>query len=417
VLGVLAPGRRGLKLVLLGWGLLVFARIYGEPPLLGHVIGVLPDMSRIQFFRYGTATLELPVILLAALGLDDVTRAPAHRRRLLWGALAVVGVVIGAALYARPVVHSLGSTFERRAYFRVSVAWGVLSVVALAAAALVRQGRVRGALLALVVAVDAVALFAVPEFSAPRATTVDHTPVAYLRQHLGEARFFTLGPISPDYGSYFGLSSIAVDDFPPKSYAAYVHARLDPVVAFTGFRPAGQPSAQQELMRHLGGYRSVGVRYVLTPAGQSLPQSPTTFRLVFRSPTTRIYQLAGASPYFEAPGCQVTSNGRQSAQVTCAQTTTLIRRETWLAGWSARVDGRPMPIRRVDDLFQAITLPSGRHRVTFSFVPPGMGWAGLGLLGGCVLMCIPTLAGRLVRRRADRHTTAPGPAPEPLPTT
>ena len=30
-LGLLAPGRRGLKLVLLGWGLLVFARIYGVP--------------------------------------------------------------------------------------------------------------------------------------------------------------------------------------------------------------------------------------------------------------------------------------------------------------------------------------------------------------------------------------------------
>ena len=83
VLGVLAPGRRGLKLVLLGWALLVFARIYGEPPLLGHVLGVLPDMSRIQFFRYGTGTLELPVILLAALGLDDVARAPVYRAACL----------------------------------------------------------------------------------------------------------------------------------------------------------------------------------------------------------------------------------------------------------------------------------------------------------------------------------------------
>ena len=82
-LGLARPGRRGLKLVLLGWALLVFARIYGEPPLLGHIIGVLPGMSRIQFFRYGTAALELPVIVLAALGLDDLARVPAHRRRLL----------------------------------------------------------------------------------------------------------------------------------------------------------------------------------------------------------------------------------------------------------------------------------------------------------------------------------------------
>ncbi len=84
-LGLLGHGRRGLKLVLLGWALLVFARIYGVP-LLGQVLGVLPGISRIQFYRYGTAALELPVILLAALGLDDVARVPAHRRRVVWGA-------------------------------------------------------------------------------------------------------------------------------------------------------------------------------------------------------------------------------------------------------------------------------------------------------------------------------------------
>ena len=416
VLGLVAPGRRGLKLVLFGWALLVFARIYGEPPLLGHILGVLPDMSRIQFFRYGTGTLELPVILLAALGLDDLARVPAYRRRLLGGVLGVIGVVIAAALYARPVVHSLGTTFEHRAYFRISVLWGVLSVVAAAAVALVRDARMRGGLLALLLAIDAVALFAVPEFSAPRATTVDRAPVTYLRQHLGEGRFYTLGPIAPDYGSYFGLGSIAVDDFPPQDFAHYVHTRLDPVVAFTGFRPSGRPSAQQELMRHLNGYRSVGVRYVLTPAGQSLPQSPSTLRLVFRSPSTRIYQLAGASPYFAAPGCQVTSSDRQSAVVTCSQPATLTRRETWLAGWSALVDGQPAPIHRVDGLFQAIAVPPGRHRITFSFAPPGMGWAGIGLLLGCALMLVPTLAGRLARGRSEPRASSTGVPPEPVPT-
>jgi hypothetical protein len=416
VLGLVAPGRRGLKLVLLGWTLLVFARIYGEPPVLGHVLGVLPGMSRIQFFRYGTGTLELPVILLAALGLDDVARAPRYRR-VLAGALALIGLVAAAALYARPVAHSLGTTFEHRAFFRISVAWGALSVAAAAAVALVRHARVRGVSLALLVAVETVALFAVPEFSAPRAASVDLSPVTYLRRHVGEGRFYTLGPIAPDYGSYFGLGSIAVDDFPPKDYAVYVHKRLDPVVAFTGFRAKGRPSALQELMRHLDGYRSVGVRYVLTSAKQSLPQSQSTFRLVFSSSTTRIYQLAGAAPYFEAPGCQVTSSARQSALVACPRPTVLIRRETWLNGWSARVDGKPTPIHRVDGLFQAIAVPAGRHRITFSFTPPGMGWAGIGLLVGCALMLVPTLAGRLARRRSERPEPATDASPQPLPTT
>jgi hypothetical protein len=409
VVGVLALGRRGLRLVLLGWALLVFSRMYGQPPLLGHVLGVLPDMSRIQFYRYGTAALELPVILLAALGLDDLARVPTHWRRLLLGVLAVSAALTAAAFAARPIVNSLGTEFDHNTFFTTSVVWGGLVAAAVAAVTLVRRARPRAALLALLMAVDALALFVVPEFSAPRATTLDLAPVAYLRQHLGEARFFTLGPIVPNYGSYFRLASLGIDDFPPKAYAHFVHARLDPVVGFTGFRPAGR-SAEQELLRHLRGYRSAAVRYVLTPAGQPLPTSRTTFRLVFRSPTTRIYRLARPSPYFGAAGCRVTSSDRQSAWVTCRRQTTLIRRETMLPGWSAQLDGRPAAIHRNHGLFQAVTVPAGSHHVTFSFTPPGMDWALLGLLGGCVLMGVPGLARLLARWRSSGQAQPEAPA-------
>jgi hypothetical protein len=37
-----------------------------------------------------------------------------------------------------------------------------------------------------------------------------------------------------------------------------------------------------------GGMQSAAVAYVLTPAGQTLPESPSTFTLVFRSPSTGI---------------------------------------------------------------------------------------------------------------------------------
>jgi hypothetical protein len=181
------------------------------------------------------------------------------------------------------------------------------------------------------------------------------------------------------------------------------------VVGFTGFRPAGR-SAEQELLRHLRGYRSAAVRYVLTPAGQPLPTSRTTFRLVFRSPTTRIYRLARPSPYFGAAGCRVTSSDRQSAWVTCRRQTTLIRRETMLPGWSAQLDGRPAAIHRNHGLFQAVTVPAGSHHVTFSFTPPGMDWALLGLLGGCVLMGVPGLARLLARWRSSGQAQPEAPA-------
>ena len=408
VLGLLAPGRRGLKLVLVGWTVLAFARMYDQPPLLGHVIGVLPAMSRIQFYRYGTPALELPVIVLAALGLDDLVRVPAHRRRLLWSALGMMGVVMAAALYAWSIVVSTGMQFAHDRYFDASVVWGALIPALAAAVAVLRRARARAALLTLLVAVDALVLFAVPQFSAPRRTTIDLAPVTYLRRHLGEARFFTLGPIDPNYGSYFGLASFGVDDFPPEAYVHYVRARLDPFAAFTGFQLKG-PAPENELVHHLRRYASAGVRYVLTPAARVLPVKPATLRLVFRSPSTKIYELAHVSPYFGAPGCRVTSSNLETAWLTCRRPTTLIRRETWFAGWSARLDGRPTAVRRIDGLYQAVSVPAGSHHVTFSFAPPGMGWAWLGLLGGCALMCTPGVSRRLARGRSGAKAPVPGP--------
>jgi uncharacterized membrane protein YfhO len=91
--------------------------------------------------------------------------------------------------------------------------------------------------------------------------------------------------------------------------------------------------------------------------------------------------------------------------VVCPRSTTLIRRETWYAGWSARLDGHATASRRADGLFQTVTVPAGSHQITFSYAPPGMNWALLGLLAGCALMLSPT-----VRARQKREGTIARPS-------
>jgi hypothetical protein len=164
------------------------------------------------------------------------------------------------------------------------------------------------------------------------------------------------------------------------------------------------------LLRHLDGLRFAGVRYVVSPRHQSLPRTSSTLRLVFRSSTTNVYRLVGARPDVEAPGCGVIPSGRESVRVTCSRPTTLVRRETWLPGWSARIDGRPATIREAARLFQAVTVPAGSHRVTFAFAPPGMGWALLGFVAGCALLLGSTLRPSSVIARASsrwRGTSTP----------
>jgi hypothetical protein len=389
-LGAFSRGRRGLRLILSGWILLAFARMYGQVPLLGHVLGWPPGMTRIAFFRYATPALELPVVVLAGLGLDDLVRVPGHRRRALWAAGVMLILVAAAALGARPLASTLGAKYDSRPYYALSVAWGALIVIALAVAARRREPPLRARLLCAVLAVDALVLFAAPQLAAPRHVQVDPGPAAFLSRHLGEGRFFTLGPLQPNYGSYYGIAEADINDLPiPQAYADYIRHHLDRYVSpplFVGNSGGGRnpflPSSAAELLHNLSGYRQLGVGYVLTPSGQALGQSPSGFQLAAKTPTAWIYHLTGAAPYFTAPGCAVRSSERQQAILTCPRATTLVRRETDLPGWSAQVDGANAPINSSQKLFEAVRVPAGRHTVSFGYAPPGITWGAIGFLAG-----------------------------------
>jgi hypothetical protein len=401
-LGLISRGRRGLRLVLAAWLLLVFARMYGQIPSLGHVLGWLPGMARVAFFRYGTPALEFTLIVLAALGVDDLVRVPEHRRRALWGAVAMLVLIGVAAIGARPLASELGAKYSARPYFEVAVGWGALIVLGVAAAGTKWAWERRGVLLCAVMAIDALALFVAPELSAPRSVRVDTAPAAYLSRHLGQGRFFTLGPLQPNYGSYFGIGSANINDLPvPTAYASYIRNRLDHYVdptVFVGNTGGGRnpffPSTAQELLQNVAGYRAAGVSYVLSPRGQNFGANGGVFTLVDRTATTNIYRLSGAASYFSAARCNVRSGDRQSATVSCPSQSTLVRLETDLPGWSATVAGRNAAISQVDGLFQSVSVPAGTHTVRFSYSPAHVGWGAIAFLAGVI-----ALATAGVRRR------------------
>jgi hypothetical protein len=415
LIGLFSKGRRGLRLTLLVWIVLALARIYGQPPLLGDVLGVFPGISRVAFYRYAFPSLEVAVVILAALGLDSVARGLHTRRRVLWIGLASFVLVAVAALAASRVSHEVESGLSPHSYFGVSAICAAAIVLAGVTFALVRNSRIRTSLVALLVVVEAIVLFAIPEGSAPRQVHVDLTPVAFLKKHLGNSRFFTLGPLQPNYGSYFGIGSLNVNDIPiPEAFSTYVHARLDSVVqphvfvgTYGGGRPASAPSPEDELLRNLPGYRMAAVAYVLVPARQALPQTATTFKLVFRGDNTWIYHLAGAVPYFTAtnPNCRTTAQGRQSVRLSCPGPTVLVRRETDLPGWSVRVDGHPSRLHRFDHLFQAVNIEPGKHQVTFGYSPPHIRWGFVAFAAGCLWLLLAPIVTRRSAAPASEGTS------------
>ena len=410
LLGLFSANRKGLRLMLLGFLALALARIYGLSPL-AEVLGWLPGMSRIAFLRYAFPSVELAVVILAALGLDELTRHRSPRRRVVLAVTAAsLGAVAVSAASAMSLARKLGAGFDERAYVGGSLLWGSTVVVLGSVIVLAAGSRTRTWLAAVVVAADALVLFTFAEASAPRSVHVDRAPVAFLRQHLGTSRFFTLGPLQPNYGSYFGLGQLNVNDIPiPKLFADHVRSRLDQDVdptVFVGNTGGGRspkvPPPKQELLRNLNGYREAAVAYVLTPPGEAMPESATSFRLVFRSASTWIYRLNGASTYFTAADadCTLQVANREDVRLVCPHATTLVRRETDLPGWSARVDGKPVAVHRFGDMFQAVSVGSGSHTVTFHYSPPHMRWAFAAFVAGCVwLLFVPLLNSKSEGRR------------------
>jgi len=81
--------------------------------------------------------------------------------------------------------------------------------------------------------------------------------------------------------------------------------------------------------------------------------------------------------------------------------------DTWYQGWTAELDGRPVPILRANAAFRALRVPAGRHRAVFRFRPASV-TAGFWISGLSLLLLLPA-----VMVLAGRGPQAPLPAADP----
>jgi hypothetical protein len=81
----------------------------------------------------------------------------------------------------------------------------------------------------------------------------------------------------------------------------------------------------------------------------------------------------------------------------------VVLNDTWYPGWKATVDGREVPIERVDYVFRGVRVGPGEHTIAFTYEPLSfrLGWivSLLGLLGLAVALAL----GLRGRRRAARE--------------
>ena len=405
--GLYASRLRSLRFALLAWTILSFGRTYGVQPFQ-HVVNALPGMGDVAFYRYSSASWALALIVLAAFGLDDLARERVPRRWVLISCLVSTIFLALIASGSRSEVDRLVGAANHDAWTGASVGWAIAIIGVTVVAGLFLRGRVRTLVLVAMVALDAVVMFAVPELSAPQSVKLDTAPISFLQRHLGTYRFYSIGTIQPNYGSYFGLSSLDANDLPvPKLWATFLTHQLDPNASPPVFNGSSRtvangPTSLAEFGQHFSAFERVGVKYLVVPTGTALPTLLPTEALhrVFSDRTAQIYQLPSPRPMYSTLSgtCTMKPESTERATVTCPSPQTLVRNELYMKGWSASLNGRAVDVSSYDDVLQQVHVPAGTSVITFTFTPPHvvLGYAAF-LLGLACLIVLP------FRRRARHH--------------
>jgi uncharacterized membrane protein YfhO len=190
-----------------------------------------------------------------------------------------------------------------------------------------------------------------------------------------------MGYIMPNYGSYFGIASINTNNEPtPKTWNAYIPKHLNsnvyPSQQFTGIDkldPNGITPAQA-FLKNLANYEEVSVKYVVvrngllpTDVAQNYP-----IKQVYTDNYFTIYQLANVKPYFQVIDgtCKLSTRSRDAVAADCTKPSTIIRRELYAPGWSARINDKAAPVSKSGEIFQQVRLPKGITTIEFNYTPP-----------------------------------------------
>jgi hypothetical protein len=114
-----------------------------------------------------------------------------------------------------------------------------------------------------------------------------------------------------------------------------------------------------------------------------------------------------------APGATVEGSARivrdeperVEVEASCRTPAYLMLADTFDPGWSATVDGRPVPIRPADVAFRAVYLPSGEHRVVFRYRPAGFALGLAVSLAGAAVCALAVAWPRALPALRPAHDT------------
>ncbi|MBU2766115.1 YfhO family protein [Acidithiobacillus ferrivorans] len=253
-------------LLLIIYIILSFIRILGLP---GHsIINHIPLLTETMFTRYSSISWGLAVVILAMFTLERLNEKKNIARMALAVALLVltVGISVETAL----------SAIKHNKYLFISLLYASFMLAIFFVMYVFLPLKNRRYMVALLLIVDCSIMFIAPELSGMHPGKVDKPAIRFLHSNLGLQRFYTLGPIEPNYSAYFDIASINHNYLPiATNWATYVRRNIFPPLSKSSdvifWAPwYGGNTGVESFIDRVNNYERLGVRYVVINKGQSL---------------------------------------------------------------------------------------------------------------------------------------------------
>lgn len=361
------------------YSLVVLARIYGFPGFV-FLFNLIPGIKYVAFYRYVTPALEFSLILLAAIGLDAlINNVKIKTKKIFYLTIAVLLFCSILAMDAIKVNYKLNLAPHHYLWFFGSLFWSICSVLAIFII-FVGFKKYSKYLFSLILIFDVVAMFVLPQLSAPIFTKVDMGPVKFLQNNLQDERFYSIGYIMPNYGSYFGIASINTNNSPvPKVWTNYItknlNSNVDPMQEFTGIdklNPNG-PDPLQEFFQNQRSYAEISVKYLVIKNTliTNTQAKKNQLNIVYKDNHYSIYQLRNTRKFYNIVhgNCLISLETQSFLKLYCKSNSVIERQELYMPGWTAINNGKIIQVYKYKNLFQFINVSKGRSTIVFNYTP------------------------------------------------
>jgi len=269
--------RRALKIILALWIVVAVSVSHGVPGIYQAFMH-LPLMRSTATYRYLNVSWIFCFVILTGLCLDELMRSDwaTIRRALLVGICCGCIAIAASAAFAWPVLtRVLSEPGHIRSFVVFSLLVLVCILLVILAVARISNAKVVVRTLAVLTVLEAALYFSIPYLSYPRGGEIDFGLAEFLKRGAGFQRVVATdgGQLSPNYGSYFGISQLNWNDVPaPRLALQYIQQRLDPYgLSKTLYLPESPDlTSEQQIKRkavfaqRLNDYARAGVKYVLS---------------------------------------------------------------------------------------------------------------------------------------------------------